>query len=214
MDTEVMRALFQSPQQNGAFFGVVVGVVTNNQDPEGMHRVKVRLPWLCEGDESNWARVAASMAGGGRGAYFLPEVDDEVVVAFEHGRIDHPFVLGSLWNGADEPPESNADGENNNRSIKSRSGHLIRLNDKSGGETIEIVDKSGNNSVVIDTAANSITIKADGDITIQSASGKLTMKANGVEVESQAGVSIQAAQGMDLNASGQVTVKGATINLN
>lgn len=214
MDTELMGALFRPSEENRAFFGVVIGVVTNNEDPEGMHRVKVRLPWLCEGDESNWARVAAPMAGGGRGVYFLPEVDDEVVVAFEHGRIDHPFVLGSLWNGADEAPESNADGENNNRSIRSRSGHLIRLNDKSGAETIEIVDKSGNNSIIIDTASNSITIKANSDITIESATGKLTMKANGVEVQSQAGVSIQAAQGMDLKANAQVTVKGATINLN
>ena len=65
--------------------GVVVGVVTNNQDPEGMGRVKVKFPWLSDEDESNWARVAAPMAGKERGFYFLPEVEDEVLVAFEHG---------------------------------------------------------------------------------------------------------------------------------
>ena len=85
------------------FFGVVVGVVTNNQDPDGMHRVKVHFPWLSDDVESNWARVAAPMAGGNRGVYFLPEVDDEVLVAFEHGKVDHPYVIGSLWNQQDRP---------------------------------------------------------------------------------------------------------------
>ena len=80
------------------------------------------------------------MAGKERGLYFLPEVDDEVLVAFEHGSPDAPYVLGGLWNGKDVPPESNADGKNDRRSIMSRSGHVIRLNDKEGEEQIEIVD--------------------------------------------------------------------------
>jgi uncharacterized protein involved in type VI secretion and phage assembly len=217
------------------FYGVVIGVVTNNQDPDNMHRIKVKFPWLSDDVESNWARVAAPMAGKGRGAYFLPEVDDEVLIAFEHGRVDHPFVIGSLWNGKDEAPESNSDGENNNRTIKSRSGHVLRfhdksgsekieiisqsghqlrLDDKSGSETIEIIDKSGSNKVIIDTANNSITIEAKSDITIKSSTGKLTMQANGIEMKSQAGVSIQAASSMDLKAGAQVTVKGAMIQLN
>jgi uncharacterized protein involved in type VI secretion and phage assembly len=193
---------------------VVVGIVTNNQDPENMHRVKVRFPWLSNDVESNWARVAAPMSGKDRGAYFLPEVDDEVLVAFEHGLVDHPFVVGSLWNGKDGAPESNADGENNHRTIKSRSGHILRLNDKSGNETIEIIDKSGKNKIIIDTAKNSITIEAQSDITIKSTTGKLTMQANGIEMKSQMGVSVEAAQNMDLKANAIVTVKGAMIRLN
>jgi uncharacterized protein involved in type VI secretion and phage assembly len=191
-----------------------VGIVTNNQDPENMHRVKVRFPWLSNDVESNWARVAAPMSGKDRGAYFLPEVDDEVLVAFEHGLVDHPFVVGSLWNGKDGAPESNADGENNHRTIKSRSGHILRLNDKSGNETIEIIDKSGKNKIIIDTAKNSITIEAQSDITIKSTTGKLTMQANGIEMKSQMGVSVEAAQNMDLKANAIVTVKGAMIRLN
>jgi uncharacterized protein involved in type VI secretion and phage assembly len=154
------------------------------------------------------------MAGNGRGVYFLPEVDDEVLVAFEHGQVDHPFVLGSLWNGKDNAPESNTDGENNNRTIKSRSGHVLRFSDKSGNETIEIIDKTGNNKVIIDTAKNSITIQAQSDITIKSATGKLTMQANGIEMKSQIGVSVEAAQNIDLKANAMVTVKGAMIRLN
>ncbi len=212
--TEVLQTLFTKTTLHNRFYGVVLGIVTNNQDPQNMHRVKVRFPWLADDVESHWARVATPMAGNDRGVYFLPEVDDEVLVAFEHGRVDHPYVLGSVWNGQDRAPESNADGENNHRTIKSRSGHVLRLNDASGNETIEIIDKSGQNKVVIDTASNSITIEAHSDITIRSSTGKLTMQANGIEMKSQAGISAQAAQSIDLKASAQVTVKGATIQLN
>ncbi len=213
--SDALRALFAPRERTNRFYGVVVGVVTNNQDPENMHRIKVRFPWLSDDVESNWARVASPMAGNGRGAYFLPEVDDEVLVAFDHGRIDHPYVLGCLWNGKDGAPESNQNGENNNRTIKSRSGHVLRLNDASGNETIEIIDKSGKNRIIIDTARNSITIEAEADITVKSSSGKLTLQAaRGIEMKSQAGISAQAAQGIDLKANAQVTVKGATIHLN
>lgn len=211
---DVLRTLLGSPTKADRFYGVVVGVVTNNQDPDDMHRVKVRFPWLSNDVESNWARVASPMAGKDRGAYFLPEVDDEVLVAFEHGQVDHPYILGCLWNGKDGAPESNSDGENNHRTIKSRSGHVLRLNDKSGSETIEIIDKSGHNKITIDTANNSITVEADSDITIKSSTGKLTLQANGIEMQSQAGVSVQAAQDMELKAGAQVTVKGAMIQLN
>src|SRR5713101_3452687 len=216
MNTDVLRTLLTPSGQTDRFYGVVVGVVTNNQDPENLHRVKVRFPWLSNDVdvESHWARVASPMAGNGRGAYFLPEVDDEVLVAFEHGSVNHPYVLGCLWNGKDTPPESNANGENNYRTIKSRSGHVVRLNDAAGSETIEIIDKSEKNKIVINTAENSITIEAKSDIKIKSAMGKLTMEANGIEIKSNAGVTVQATLSMDLKANAQVTVKGATINLN
>jgi Uncharacterized protein conserved in bacteria len=154
------------------------------------------------------------MTGKDRGAYFLPEVDDEVVVAFEHGQVDHPFVVGSLWNGKDTAPESNSDGQNNHRTIKSRSGHVLRFNDKAGGETIEIIDRTGSNKIIIDSAANTITIEAKSDITIKSVTGKLTMQANGIEMKSQLGVSVEASTSMDLKANAVVTVKGAMIRLN
>jgi uncharacterized protein involved in type VI secretion and phage assembly len=214
MDAEAFYELLAPRAHADRFYGVVVGVVTNNQDPDNMHRVKVRFPWLSNDVESNWARVASPMAGHQRGVYCLPEVDDEVLVAFEHGIVDHPYVLGSLWNGRDDPPESNGNGENNHRTIKSRSGHIVRLNDAAGSETIEIIDKSGDNRIVVNTAQNSITIDARSDITIKSATGKLTMEANGIEMKSQAGITAQAALSMDLKANAQVTVKGATIHLN
>src|SRR6185436_4336090 len=105
--------------------GVVVGIVTNNQDPDGMGRVKVKFPWLSDADESFWARAAVPMAGKDRGFYFLPEVDDEVLVAFKHGAARSPYTPGALGNGKDAPPATNDDGKNNVRVIKSRSGHVI-----------------------------------------------------------------------------------------
>jgi uncharacterized protein involved in type VI secretion and phage assembly len=87
---------------DGRITGVVIGIVTNNQDPDRLGRVKVRFPWLSGGTESHWARVATPMAGNGRGLYFLPEVDDEVLVLFERGDVRFPFVIGALWNGKDQ----------------------------------------------------------------------------------------------------------------
>lgn len=212
MNFEALATLLSPPPET-RFYGVTIGVVTNNQDPDGMGRVKVRLPWLTDEDETDWARIVAPMAGNDRGFYLLPEVDDEVLVAFEHGIVEFPYVLGALWNGKDKPPEANDDGKNNKRTIKSRSGHVIRLDDSDGAEKIEIVDKSGN-SITFDASANTITIKADSDISIQSSNGKLKLSGKGVEITSQDAVKVEASQGMDLKASGQMTVKGATVNIN
>jgi uncharacterized protein involved in type VI secretion and phage assembly len=194
--------------------GVVVGVVTNNQDPDGMGRVKVKFPWLSDADESNWARVAVPMAGKERGFYFLPEVDDEVLVAFEQGDARFPYVLGALWNGKDAPPVKNDDGKNNIRVIKSRSGHVIRLTDEDGKEMIELIDKSEKNSIVFDTAKNTITITTDKDITLSASQGTIKLDAQKIEIKSSADTKIEAGAGMDAKATGQMNIKGATVNIN
>src|SRR5262249_35696979 len=124
--------LLQSTQEaGGRVQGVAVGIVTNNQDPEGMCRVKVKFAWRERDDESYWARVATLMAGDSRGSLFLPEVDDEVLVAFDQGDIHHPYVIGSLWNGQDAAPEKNSNGKNDIRKIRSRSGHEFIFDDSS-----------------------------------------------------------------------------------
>ncbi len=213
MDMELLRGLTPGAD-SGRFYGVVVAIVTNHQDPEGLGRVKVRLPWLSPAQESTWARVLTPMAGPGRGLFLLPEVDDEVLVAFEHGLLDAPYVLGALWNGRDRPPESNRDGENNLRTLKSRSGHVIRLDDTRGSEKIEIVDAEGEQSLTFDTRAGTVTLRADRDVTIESKSGKLTLRGQGVEIRSGAGVEVQASRSLDLEAGVRVDVKGSVINLN
>jgi uncharacterized protein involved in type VI secretion and phage assembly len=195
-------------------YGVVVGLVTNNKDPDSMGRVKVKFPWLSDTDESHWARVATPMAGTDRGIYFLPEIEDEVLVAFEHGDVRFPYVLGALWNGKDGPPDKNSDGKNNLRVIKSRSGHVIRLNDESGKEKIEIIDKSEKNSIIFDTANNTITITADKDITLSATQGTIKLDAQKIEIKSSADTLIESGAGMDLKASAATNIKGATVNIN
>jgi uncharacterized protein involved in type VI secretion and phage assembly len=196
-------------------FGVVIGIVSNNQDPEKLGRVKVKFPWLVEDDESNWARVASPMAGPDRGVSVLPDVDDEVLVAFENGDPRSPFVLGALWNGVDKPPsEKDGDGENNLLVVKSRSGHLVVLDDTSGAEKIEIRDKTEKNRVVIESASNAITIEADGDITLTASKGTITLDAKTIAVKSSADAKVEAGSTLDLKASATLTVKGATVNIN
>lgn len=195
-------------------YGVVTGIVTNNQDPDEVGRVKVKIPRISGEDESNWARVVSFFAGKDRGAFYLPEVEDEVLLAFEYGDINMPYVIGTLWNGVDTPPETNSDGENNIRVIKSRSGHIIRLNDKEGEEKIEIIDSSEKNILTIDTAENKITISSDQDIDILAPNGKVLIDASEFEIKSASDSKIESGGNLDVEASGDLNAVGATINLN
>jgi uncharacterized protein involved in type VI secretion and phage assembly len=203
-----------SDQGSSRLFGVVIGIVTNNSDPDGMGRVKVRFPWLNDGTESFWARLAAPMAGNGRGVCFLPELEDEVLVMFDRGDVSVPYVIGALWNGKDRPPVDNADGKNNLRVIKSRSGHVIKLNDEDGKETVEIIDASGRNSIVIDTANDTITVTSGKDIVLAAPDGTIKLKAAKVDIESSAATSIRAGAGMDVKAAKTLNVSGSTVNIN
>ena len=193
---------------------VVVGIVTNNQDPQGMGRVKVRLPTLSDSVESNWARIAAPMAGNDRGVYFLPEIDDEVLVAFERGNPNAPFILGMLWNGQDAPPAGNEDGKNDVRIIKSRSGHVIRLTDTRDAEKIEIIDMSGKSSLVFDTAKNLIKIESSQDITLAAPNGTIRLGARSIEIAATGSATVEAGSSLDIEVSGALTLKGTTIDLN
>ncbi|MBW4631791.1 MAG: phage tail protein [Iphinoe sp. HA4291-MV1] len=195
-------------------FGVVVGIVTNNQDPEKLGRVKVKFPWLSDTDESNWARIATPMTGKQKGIYFLPEINDEVLVIFEQGDVRFPYIIGGLWNGIDTPPETNADGKNNIRLIKSRSGHVIRLNDENGKETIEIIDKTNNNSLKFDTAQNTITITSAKDITLSAPKGTIKLDAQTIDIKSSTNTNINANTRIDITAKATTNIKGAMINLN
>lgn len=197
---------------------VVTGIVVDNSDPDkGQGRVKVKFPWLADNDQSWWARIASPMAGSGRGFFFLPEVDDEVLVAFEHGDVSRPYVLGALWNGKDAPPMKNADALNASkvakRTIKTRAGHVVTLDDTEGSELISIVDKTGKNLIKIESSSNKISIQADGDVAITT-KGKTTVDAQqNVEVTTQADAKVKATGNVNVEATGNVEVK-ATGNAN
>lgn len=211
MRTKLSHLMNERPhgQAHGLLGSAVIGLVTNNDDPDGLSRVKVKFPTLSDGDESFWARVALPMAGDDRGSYFPLAVDDEVLVIFGHLR--EPFIVGALWNGKDKPPATSPD----QIVIKSRSGHIIRLNDKDNEETVEITDANGTNSIVIDTAHDSITISADKDITLSAPNGEITLTAKTITVKATADAAIHAgSDGMTLRADGDVFVSGKTVNLN
>ncbi len=202
------------PEESGRFYGVVIGIVTNNKDPDKLGRVRVKFPWLSDDHESWWARIANPMAGPSRGVYFLPEVDDEVLVAFEHGDVRFPYILGALWNGKDAPPATNDDGKNNIRVIHSRSGHLIRLDDKDGDEKIEIIDKTGNNSITIKSSDNSMTLTCVGKLKLEATQGIEITSQTDVKIQANTSMNIQASTTMDVQAGANMTIKGAMVSIN
>jgi uncharacterized protein involved in type VI secretion and phage assembly len=187
--------------------GIVIGEVSNLEDPENLGRVKVKFPHL-DDQESDWAKLSTLMAGPERGVFFRPEVGDEVLVALEHGDYRRAYVLGGLWSQTDKPPADDGDAQKNNwRFIKSRSGHIIKLDDTQGSELIEITDKSGNHQIIIDTANQKIQVICNaGDVEISAGSGAVKVEATTVE--------IKASGNMNLEASGTMTIKGATVNIN
>jgi uncharacterized protein involved in type VI secretion and phage assembly len=212
MASELLDEL-RDREESGRIYGVVSAVVTNNNDdPGALGRVKVRYPWLGKDAAGYWARVAAPMAGKDRGVYFLPDVDDEVLVAFEQGDVRFPYVIGALWNGKDTQPAKNDNGKNSVHVIKTRSGHVIRLTDDDKAK-IEVIDSKGN-SIVIDTDNNSITIKSNKDISLSAPDGVIKLDAQKIEIKSSADAKIESGAGMDVKASGAMNVKGATVNIN
>jgi uncharacterized protein involved in type VI secretion and phage assembly len=187
--------------------GIVIGLVTSLDDPQRLGRVKVKFPHL-DSQESDWARLVTPMAGADRGLFLRPEVGDEVMVAFEHGDPRRPHVLGSLWSSTDKTPSDDGNATRNNwRFIKSRSGHIIKLDDTSGAEKIEVVDKDGNRKVVIDSANQKIQVICEvGDIEITASAGAVKVNAVSVQVNAQGN--------MSLVATGTMTIKGAAVNIN
>jgi uncharacterized protein involved in type VI secretion and phage assembly len=140
---------------------------------------------------------------------FLPEVNDEVLVGFELGDVHYPYVIGGLWNGQDKPPGEQgavvSGGKVQQRLIRSRSGHTVKLDDSDGSPGITIEDKNGN-VVFLDSSTNALKIKAKGDVTIE-AQGNMSLKAQGrMEVKGM-GVTVN-------GGGGTVDVKGTAINLN
>jgi uncharacterized protein involved in type VI secretion and phage assembly len=212
---EILSRKEDSGETQSRIYGVVVGVVTDNQDPDKLGRVKVSFPWLKEKAESDWARVASPMAGNDRGLVFIPEVKDEVLVAFQQGDVRAPYVIGALWNGVDKfIKEKDGDDNNNLRIIKSRSNHLIVLDDTSGSEKIQIIDSKGKNTITIDSQKNKITIQGEGDIELKASNGKIILDAQSVEIKSSAETKVEAGSTMDVKASSTMTIKGQMVNIN
>ncbi len=186
---------------------LVVGVVCDLNDPKKLGRVRVKFPHLGE-KESQWARLVSVMAGPDRGFFFRPEKGDEVLVGFLQGKPEHPYILGAVWSQKQKPPADDGDAEKNNwRFLRSRSGHLVKLDDTDGKERIEIMGKGGGHKIVIDVSGKKVQVVCDsGDVEVTAKGGAVKVSAKTVEVD--------ASGDMKLTAKGTLDLKGSKINLN
>lgn len=210
MDTALATSS-EVAHESGHAKGVAVALVTQNKDEDGLCRVKVRYPWHDKPRESYWARLAVPMAGEGRGTVFIPEVGDEVLVAFEREDLRFPYVLGALWNGKDKPPLANDDGKNDKRIVKSRKKHYLLFDDGARG-IVELAHENGavvrftdNEIELKDSQGNQLKIEKTGVITLQ-ASTQLNIKA--------ADISIEASGKLELKANATLTIRGAFVTIN
>jgi uncharacterized protein involved in type VI secretion and phage assembly len=212
---------------------IVIGVVTNLRDPLNLGRVKVNYPWLLEEDESDWVRQASPMAGKERGFQFTPEIGDEVLVAFEHGDIHRPFIIGALWNGKDAPVQPQAEivkgDQVVHRVIKTRIGHTMLFDDTDVLGEISLTTH-GEHKFVLDDKNKKITVKtksgheltmSDQDDTIllvdktgsnklliKSSDNSITMECNGnFSLTAKGKVSIEGKQGVAINSGMTMEVK-------
>ena len=197
----------------GMVRGVSVATVVQNKDPERLGRVKVRFPWRENPDESHWARIAVPMAGNNRGTWFLPEIGDEVLVACDAEKVEHPYVLGALWNGQDAPPQTNSDGKNDLRMIRSRSGHEIIFDDGAQGR-IDIHLKDNQRRVRLDPDGILITDDSGNKLEIKSTPGEITINSNTKISLQSTVIDIKADASMTLQASGTLTIQGALVKIN
>lgn len=214
--------------------GVVPALVTNLKDPQDLGRVKVKYPWLAGGDrvESDWVRVAGAGVGAGRGWLVLPEVNDEVLVAFEHGDLRRGYIVGGLYNGVDKPPKKNSEilgpgGVVQQRLFKSRKGHTLTFDDSGNTPGVELVTGDGNftfkieeqtgkvtlttkkgGSTIVVGAQGEINIKSDtGKVTIEAPAGDIEMKAVNIKLDAKASVDIKGGATAKLEGTAKTEVK-------
>ncbi len=208
------------------FPGVYPALVSNNDDPEKLGRVRLRFAWLDEKFESGWARVMT--IGGGRetGLQWPPEIDDEVLVAFTGGDPANPVVLGGMHNGIDKPPErqpiDTSNGSVATRVMQTRLGHRLVFSDKNGAEHILLETADHKVSVQLDQSGREVTITSSGAVNVV-AKGNVQVKADGkIDLESKGNITlkadgsgtISAMTGLKIESNGQVEIKGTQIKLN
>lgn len=199
-------------------YGLTLAKVTSLDDPKFIGRIQVTFPWLTEQIDSAWAKLATPWAGSMRGTYLLPEVGDECVVAFQHGDLRHPYILGFLWDDTDRPPEITPHLEKRelrsksghkvvfddfpalgNLTLQSAQGHQVTLDDTAGAMKVSITDSSHALSITIDTAKAKITISAAaGNIELSTGAGQISVKAPSI----------------DITSAGQLNLKGARVAIN
>ena len=199
-------------EAGGYVKGVAIGLVTQNKDPEGLCRVKVRYPWHDQPTESYWARLAMPMAGADRGMVLIPEVGDEVLLAFEREDLRFPYVLGALWNGKDKPPRHNDDGKNDERILESRKHHYLLFDDGAQG-VVELAHERGR-KIVLDDTGFAVQDENGNTVKVDSTSGAMTIEAKGQLRIKAASISLETTGTLEIKASATLTLRGSLVQIN
>jgi hypothetical protein len=213
--------------------GVVVALVTDNNDPNNGARVKLKFPWLDDKYESDWARITQLGAGPDSGAHFIPEVNDEVLVAFEFGDIRRPYVVGSLYNGQDKPKLGDGlfdNGKVKRRGFISRKGHKFIFFDDANKAGMAFISSDGKLKISLNETNSEIHISSQGKVRVESqqdmtleSKGNLKLSAQqGITLEAQnkldlkggAGATLDGGPQLEVKASGQLKITGAMVDVN
>jgi phage baseplate assembly protein V len=196
-----MSGVSRTRSTDKRFYGVVQGVVTDLNDSDGKEgRVKVQFPWFDDQMETEWCRVRQFYAGNGYGAFFVPEVGDEVLVAFIHGDMRMPIILGGLYNGKDKPP-THRSADLDQKMIRTKAGHELLFDDTSGKQRVRITTQGGHNADLSDV---------DQKITLQSSSGQTVVVDDSASlIKISSGSCTVTIDGV----SGTITLAGTTVVL-
>ena len=208
---ETLRELLGAAPSAARQWFAMTAIVTNNNDPDDMSRVKVKLPWLDDGTESIWARIASPGAGESRCLYCLPEVNDEVLVVFEEGDIGRPIVVSGMWNGVDKPPVAIGDVQQSGNVVQrvfySRKGHKIVIHEESHASIT--IETAGGHQLIMNDDDGLVWLKSKGgqEIKIDDSGSQVAIKGTGeVNIQTSANMTIKAGGNMNLEASGNMTI--------
>ena len=205
----------------GPIPGVVTALVTDARDPDELGRVKVRFPWLSDDFETDWVRIVQAGAGDQRGWAIVPEVGDEVLLAFDQGDVRRPYVIGGLYNGVDRAHDSvtsdwidGTSGAVNMRSFTSRTGHRLDFADHAGKEQVHLTTGDDGYRVTLDQAGTKITVHSDGSIEIDARNDvKITSSSGNVEI-SGIKVKVSGSAGVDIDGGPTTNITGQIVKLN
>jgi len=214
-----------SSAQGQTMDGVVIGLVTDTADPMKLGRVKVAMPWMSKDYETFWARVCYPGAGDKRGLFICPEINDEVLIAFEHGDIRQPFVIGSLYNGVDKPDNdsytSSSDGSVIRRSWTSRKGHKIVILEDPASPDADMINLFTTNGVVMSLKDNGelfvdakkalFSLTEEFEISTQ---GDIKISGKNVTIEAKSSLDLKGSSGAKLDGGAQTEIKGGMVKLN
>ena len=215
MSTLIDSAVPEAPPDM-RFYGVAIAEVVSNMDAMGLGRVQLRLPWLS--GYQPWARVAVLSAGSSRGTYFIPQNGDEVLVAFNHGDVTEPYVIGSLWNGRDQPPRSAPLDPVHLRVIHTPMGHEIAFDDQR--QSITVTSATGQ-TVVLDPQQIQLSAGSGAATLTMTTAGVVTIEGTTIQIKATANAEVK---GTDLSLSGdasaalkgggQCTIQGGVVKIN